>query len=100
MNFTPSSGRELQTEYFVPRVHGHEAILAVEELRDRITPHLLITELRAIAADDSSAPLLQVAPGSPLLLVERVSFTYGERPVEVRIGLCVTREHYYHNMLA
>jgi GntR family transcriptional regulator len=56
--------------------------------------------LRAVAADASSAPLLQVAPGSPLLLVERVSFTYGERPVEVRIGLCVTREHYYHNMLA
>jgi GntR family transcriptional regulator len=56
--------------------------------------------LRAIAADASSAPLLQVAPGSPLLLVERVSFTYGDRPVEVRIGLCVTRDHYYHNMLA
>ena len=56
--------------------------------------------LRAVAADAIAAPLLQVAPGSPLLLVERVSATYGERPVEVRIGLCVTREHYYHNMLA
>jgi alditol oxidase len=51
MNFTPSSGRELQTEYFVPRERGYEAILAVEKLRDRIKPHLFITELRTIAAD-------------------------------------------------
>jgi xylitol oxidase len=52
MNFTPSSGRELQTEYFVPRERGYEAILAVEKLRDQITPHLFITELRTIAADN------------------------------------------------
>jgi alditol oxidase len=52
MNFTPSSGRELQTEYFVPRDRGYEAILAVEKLRDQITPHLFITELRTIAADN------------------------------------------------
>ena len=52
MNFTPSSGRELQTEYFVPRDRGYEAILAVEKLRDSITPHLFVTELRTIAADD------------------------------------------------
>jgi xylitol oxidase len=52
MNFTPSSGRELQTEYLIPRSRGYEAILAVETLRDRITPHLFITELRTIAADD------------------------------------------------
>ena len=52
MNFTPSSGRELQTEYFVPRERGYEAIMAVEQLRDKITPHLFVTELRTIAADD------------------------------------------------
>jgi xylitol oxidase len=52
MNFTPSSGQEIQTEYFVPRSQGYKAILAVEELRDKITPHLFITELRTIAADD------------------------------------------------
>ena len=52
MEFTPSSGRELQTEYFVPREHGYEAILAVEKLKDKITPHLFVTELRTIAADN------------------------------------------------
>jgi alditol oxidase len=48
---TPSSGHELQTEYLVGYEHGFEAVLAVEKLRDRITPHLLVTELRAIASD-------------------------------------------------
>ncbi len=52
MNFTPSSGAELQTEYFVPLEAGYQAITAVEELRDQITPQLFITEFRTIAADD------------------------------------------------
>lgn len=51
MNFTPSSGAELQSEFFVPRDRGYEAILAVEKLRDRIGPHLFISELRTIDAD-------------------------------------------------
>ncbi len=52
MQFTPSGGEELQTEYFVPREHAYEAIRAVETLRDQITPHLFITELRTIKADE------------------------------------------------
>ena len=52
MNFTPSSGAELQTEYFVPRSQAYQAILAVEELRDQITPHLFVSEMRTIAADN------------------------------------------------
>lgn len=52
MGFTPSAGKELQSEYFVPRPNAVEAILAVEKLRDQVSPHLLITEIRAIAADD------------------------------------------------
>src|SRR4051812_33289406 len=52
MNFTPSTGDELQSEYFVGRDRAYEAILAVEKLHEQITPHLLITELRTIAADE------------------------------------------------
>jgi xylitol oxidase len=52
MGFTPSAGKELQTEYFVPRQHAVEALLAVERLRDQITPHLMISEIRTIAADN------------------------------------------------
>ena len=51
MGFTPSSGKELQSEYFVPRKDAVEAILAIERLRDRVGPHLLISELRTIDAD-------------------------------------------------
>src|SRR4029077_8366738 len=52
MGFTPSAGKELQSEYFVPRQHAVEAILAVERLRDQVSPHLLISEIRSIAADN------------------------------------------------
>jgi len=51
MGFTPSAGKELQSEYFVPRQHAVEAILAIERLRDQVSPYLLISEIRAIAAD-------------------------------------------------
>jgi xylitol oxidase len=52
MGFTPSAGRELQSEYFVPRQHAIEAILAVQRLNEQVSPHLLISEIRTIAADD------------------------------------------------
>lgn len=52
MNFTPSSGEELQAEFFVPRQHAVEAIKAVTLLRDEIKPVLMITEIRTIDADN------------------------------------------------
>ena len=52
MGFTPSRGEELQSEYFVARDDAVEAMLAVERLRDRVSPHLFISEIRTIAADD------------------------------------------------
>lgn len=56
-------------------------------------------QLTAIAADPASAAILQVRPGEPLLAVERVTYTYGQRPVECRRGLCTTRRHFYVNEL-
>ena len=55
--------------------------------------------LRAVPADRSSAELLGVAEGSPLLSVERVSFSYGDKPVEWRRGLYPTNDHCYFNEL-
>ena len=55
--------------------------------------------LRAVAADARAAKYLEVEEGSPLLLVERVAFTYGNKPVEWRRGLYSTRNHHYHNEL-
>ena len=56
-------------------------------------------KIRALAADASSAQLLGVAAGFPLLSVERLSFTYGDKPVELRRGLYNTEQHFYRNEL-
>ena len=52
MGFTPSSGEELQTEYFVPRESAWQALSAINAMRDQIAPLLHTTEIRCIAADD------------------------------------------------
>lgn len=49
--FTPSFGQELQSEYFVPRESAIAALKALNSIRDQIAPHLLISEVRTIAAD-------------------------------------------------
>jgi xylitol oxidase len=51
MGFTPSSGKELQSEYFVPRHNAVEAFMAVARMGKQIGLHLLISEIRAVAAD-------------------------------------------------
>ena len=56
-------------------------------------------KLRAVAADRASARLLAVRVGTPLLAVDRTTLTFGDRPVEWRRGLCVTRQHHYFNRL-
>ena len=52
MDHTPSAGDELQSEYQVPRGRAVDALLAVDALRDRISPLLQASEVRTIAADD------------------------------------------------
>ncbi|WP_084039745.1 FAD-binding protein [Demequina sp. NBRC 110053] len=51
LDSTPSNGDEIQTEYFVALSDGAEALRAVRSLADDISPHLLVTELRTVAAD-------------------------------------------------
>jgi GntR family transcriptional regulator len=55
--------------------------------------------LRAVAADSVAAAHLQVAKETPLLCVDRIAFTYGDKPVEWRRGLCVTEGFSYFNEL-
>ncbi len=51
LEYTPSHGEELQSEYFVPREHAVAAILAVTNLREHIAPVIKISEIRSISAD-------------------------------------------------
>jgi alditol oxidase len=52
LEFTPSSGEELQSEFLVPRERTADALAAVHRIRDRVAPVLQVCELRTIAADE------------------------------------------------
>ncbi|HEY3561873.1 MAG TPA: D-arabinono-1,4-lactone oxidase [Kribbella sp.] len=52
LEFTPSNGDELQSEYFVPRERAAEAIEVLRTLGDRFAPVIQVSEIRTIAADD------------------------------------------------
>ncbi|QHK20624.1 FAD-binding protein [Pseudarthrobacter psychrotolerans] len=51
MEFTPSKGDELQSEYLIPREHAVEAMRTMRRLSDVVTPLLLVSEIRTIEAD-------------------------------------------------
>ena len=57
LEFTPSKGEEIQSEYFVPREHGAAAVRAVRALGDRLAPILLVSEIRTVAADELPASM-------------------------------------------
>lgn len=57
-------------------------------------------KIRAVAADAQQARLLAVAPGFPLLGVERLSYTYNDVPMELRRGFYRTDRHHYRNDLS
>ncbi len=77
MGFTPSAGAELQSEYFVPFDQAVEAILAIEKMNAEISPHLMITEIRTIAADNFwLSPCYQQNSVA-------IHFTWKQKPKEV-----------------
>lgn len=81
LRFTPSAGDELQTEYFVPRRHGVDAMRAIREIGDRIDPLLFISEIRTIAGDDL---WLSTAEGGDRVALH---FTWQPRQPEVEAVL-------------
>lgn len=86
MNFTPSSGEEIQTEYLVPRARAVEAIQAVRALAARIEPLLLISEIRTTRADS-----LWLS-GSYETDTVNLHFTFKKLPVEVAALLPVLED--------
>jgi len=84
---------ERMTAWRGPLYRLFEAEFAVHMIRAE-------EKLRAVAADADAAALLDVPAGTPLLSVERLSFTYGDRPVELRRGLYHTSHHHYRNELS
>jgi GntR family transcriptional regulator len=56
-------------------------------------------KIKAVVADKTLAQHLQLEQGAPLLSVERVAFTYGNKPVEIRHARYDTSEQHYENKL-
>ncbi|MFB2586559.1 D-arabinono-1,4-lactone oxidase [Herbiconiux liukaitaii] len=86
LDATPSAGDEIQSEYFVGRADAAAALIAVRELAERIAPHLLVTELRAIAADE-----LWLSPAYHRDSLA-IHFTWLNRPEAVRALLPLIEE--------
>ncbi|GAA1747550.1 FAD-binding protein [Luedemannella helvata] len=53
LEFTPSAGDELQSEYFVARADAVAALSAVGAVRDAVAQALQISEIRTVAADEA-----------------------------------------------
>lgn len=81
-------------------INGYPGTLyALFEERYRVHMVRADEKLRAVAASAEAAALLGLAPGAPLLSVDRVACTYGDRPVELRRGLYHTEADHYRNEL-
>lgn len=78
---------------------AHGSLYSLFESRFGVRMIRAEERIRAVAADRMTSETLGVAEGVPLLSVERVTYTYGDRPVEWRRGLYSTAEHYYLNEL-
>jgi xylitol oxidase len=78
LDATPSNGDEIQSEYFVARADAAAALSAVRALADDIRPHLLVSELRTVRADDL---WLSGASGRDTLAIH---FTWANHPGPVR----------------
>jgi len=56
-------------------------------------------KIRAVLADPEQSALLKLSALTPLLSVERIAYTYHDKPMELRRGMYRTDKHYYRNEL-
>jgi GntR family transcriptional regulator len=91
-----SSFRKLTSEMIVEKKGAmyrmYETEFGIQMLRAQ-------EKIRAVAADADTSELLGVKKKTPVLSVERISFTYSDKPIEWRLGLCLTENHHYASEL-
>jgi GntR family transcriptional regulator len=56
--------------------------------------------VRALAADRSTARVLGIAPGTPVLQVRRTALTFNDKPVEYRVSTLHSAQHEYVNLVS
>lgn len=81
LEFTPSSGEELQSEYFVDRADAAAAFEALDRVRERFSAVLQISEIRAVAADE-----LWLSPAQGR---ETVAFHFTWHPDEAAVAVAL-----------
>jgi GntR family transcriptional regulator len=65
------------------------------ERRYGVTIARAVESLSAVAADDRDVKLLEIAPGTPLLEIDRTALALDGRPIEWRVSRCLTGRHRY-----
>jgi alditol oxidase len=86
LGFEPSSGDELQSEYFVDRADGAAALRAVLARREALAPVIMIGEIRTMSADEQ---WLSTAHGRDTVALH---FTWINDPSSVMAVLPVLEE--------
>lgn len=84
------------------RIDPHHLPNMLYELYEKefgTTIHSAEEQLRAVVASAYDASLLDVAPGTPLLEIDRIALTLDNTPVELRVSRCITRNHHYRNTI-
>jgi len=72
---------------------GIGSLYALLETKYRLPIEWAEEEIRATRADDDQARWLRLAPGDTVLVMERVSFTRDNRPVEFVRGVYSTEQY-------
>ena len=90
LEFTPSAGGELQTEYLLPRGRALEGLRAVRELAQRIRPLLQVTEVR----ESDAAPIRRYDPGNPLADPQGYVYAPDVDPVAQMVNLISASRSY------
>jgi GntR family transcriptional regulator len=81
-------------------VEEHECMLySMYETRFGVRMINAEERVKAVAAPREVAGALQLPAGTPMLLLERIAFTYGGEPSELRRCYCDTRQHHYRNAI-
>ena len=82
-----------------PREQIPNTLYALYERAYGVSVTRAVEQLRAVVADAEDARLLGLAPGAPLLQIERTAYGHAGNPVERRCSRCDTRRHHYLNTL-
>lgn len=81
------------------RVESHSSLYRMYELEFGVRMIRAEEKLKAISASQQVANTLGVEKGFPLLSIERISYTYDDKPMEWRLGMCITDDYHYMNEL-